>query len=114
MGIARPTDNPMAAWPPGTRQFEIDGGAAYLAVQVDVSGPTPQMIAYVEQIFGEDTGIPPMPTNYITCATTVIEVDEHGFAIGDTVQALHTLPPLTQYAEALTAAGHTLTEENDA
>lgn len=98
----------MVGWPPGTRHYEIDGGASYLAVQVDTSGPSPEMIAYVEQIFDDSTGIPRMPTNYITRPTTVLECDENGAA--EHLTPLHTFPPLTQFDEAIALAGHTLKE----
>jgi hypothetical protein len=102
-------DNP-AAWAPGTQHWRTSDNRNFV---IECS-PTPvpegsatEMVGETLIALGESFG----STKVILSETTIVECDENGNPIGDTVpEALWTFSPGTSHTEALILAGYEIGE----
>lgn len=105
MTTATRLDTVMDTWAPTTFHYAISDGT-YVAVEVDDSGPTEAMQAYVEQV--NTLEVTPMPMTYTPRPTVIIAATEDGRAVNLT--RLHEFPPGTSHDDALIRAGFEVTE----
>lgn len=103
MATATLLSTDVSNWPPTTQHYSISDGT-WILVEVDESGPTAAMQAYVlAAVNREPEELIPRPIEFMQRPTVILPADGDGFAIS--LEPLHRFAPGTTHTDALTQAG---------